>query len=68
MTVLVVNLDIAFEYQITVIFNILLMMIIEVNGHVMCDAEFGGFFQVIGDDDVAVVFKSNKTQQYLVVA
>ena len=51
-----------FKNHITVVFNIFLMMIIEVNGHVVRDTEFGGFFQVIGDDDVAVFFEGDETQ------
>ena len=57
MTVLVVNLDIAFKYHIAVILNIFLMTNIEVNGHIIRQTEFGGFFQVIGDDDFAVFLK-----------
>ena len=62
------TLDIHLKDLVTVKRDILLMTIVEVNGHVVRDTEFGDFFQVIGDDDVAVFFKSNKTQQYLVVA
>ena len=47
---------------ITVKRDILLMTIIEVNGHVVFDAEFGGFFQIIGDDYFAVFLEGDEAE------
>ena len=44
------------------IFNIFLMTIIEVDGHVVGDAEFGGFFQVIGDGYFAVFLEGDEAE------
>ena len=55
-------LNITLKNHITVIFNIFLMTIIEVNRHIMRNAKFGGFFQVIGDDDLAVFFGGDEAE------